>query len=130
MKKLVYNTIHGQLTISNDDNVVLEFQNLYMQLNLGQFFEFVKFVNQNIDHLSGTVIEKPKDSFYHIVLRNMDIGIAEEFQKLINVPIFSPDSKYDVFDYLKQMKNNQIGIFTDKVSGAVAKLDTEAICLN
>ena len=130
MKKLVYNTIHGQLTISNDDSVVLEFQNLYMQLNLEQFFEFVKFVNQNIDQLSYAVVENPKDSFYHIALRNMDTGITEEFKKLINVPVFSPDSKFDVFDYLKQMKNKQTGIFTDKVSGKAVKLDTEAICLN
>ncbi|MDD3861108.1 MAG: hypothetical protein PHW83_13015, partial [Bacteroidales bacterium] len=116
MKKLVYNTAHGQLTISKNDSVVLEFQNLYMVLNLEKFFEFVEFVNQNIDQLSGTIIEKPKDSFYHIVLRNMDEDLAEEFKKLINVPVFSPDSKYDVFDYLKEMKNNQTGIFTDKVS--------------
>ncbi|MDD3740394.1 MAG: hypothetical protein PHH30_04065 [Bacteroidales bacterium] len=130
MKKLVYNTAHGQLTISKNDSVVLEFQNLYMVLNLEKFFEFVEFVNQNIDQLSGTIIEKPKDSFYHIVLRNMDEDLAEEFKKLINVPVFSPDSKYDVFDYLKEMKNNQTGIFTDKVSGGVVKLDSEAICLN
>ncbi|HNQ67139.1 MAG TPA: hypothetical protein PKN32_02080 [Bacteroidales bacterium] len=130
MKKLVYNTLHGQLTINSNDSVILEFQNLYMQLNLEQFYEFVSFVNQNIKQLAGSIAEKPKDSFYHIVLRNMNIEMVEEFQKLINVPVFSPDGKYDVFDYLKQMKNKQTGIFTDKVSSENVKLDTEAICLN
>jgi len=130
MKKIVYNTAHGQLVINGNDYVILEFQNLYMQLSLDKFYEFVEFVNQNINHLKASSCENPDDSFYHIILRNMDKRISEEFKKLINVPVFSPDEKYDVFDYLKQMKNKQTGIFTDKVSGQNVKLDTEAICLN
>ncbi len=130
MKKLVYNTAHGQLVISSDDCVILEFQNLYMQLNMEQFYEFVDFVNHNIEGLVGTITENSKDSFYHIILRNMSKDMTEEFMKLINVPVFSPDSKYDVFDYLKEMKNKQTGIFTDKVTGHSAELDTESICLN
>jgi hypothetical protein len=130
MKKLVYNTIHGQLTVNSSGNVVLEFQNLYMQLNIIQFAEFVSFVNVNIRQLAGKAGEKPEDSFYHTILRNMNAEFAEEFRKLVNAPVFSPDDKYDVFDYLKEMKTKQHGIFTAKITGKTVKLDAAAICLN
>lgn len=130
MKKLVYNTTHGQLTVNSNGNVVLEFQNLYMQLSIRQFAEFVNFVNVNIRQLAGKASEKPEDSFYHTVLRNMNTGFAEEFRKLVNAPVFSPDDKYDVFDYLKEMKTKQSGIFTSEITGETVKLDTAAICLN
>lgn len=130
MKKLVYNTTHGQLTVNSNGNVVLEFQNLYMQLSVSQFAEFVNFVNVNIRQLAGKAAEKPEDSFYHTVLRNMNAGFAEEFRKLVNAPVFSPDDKYDVFDYLKEMKTKQSGIFTSEITGETVKLDTDAICLN
>ncbi len=130
MKKLVYNTTHGQLTVNSNGNVVLEFQNLYMQLSISQFAEFVNFVNINIRQLAGKAVEKPEDSFYHTVLRNMNTGFSEEFRKLVNAPVFSPDDKYDVFDYLKEMKTKQSGIFTSEITGERVKLDTDAICLN
>jgi len=130
MKKLVYNTPNGQLTVNSDGSVVLEFQKVYMQLNTNQFSDFVNFVNQNIRQLAGTVFEKPEDSFYHTLLRNMSDVMSEEFLKLVNAPVFSPDEKYDVFDYLKEMKSKQTGVFTSNVSGTVVKIDTEAICLN
>jgi uncharacterized protein (DUF4213/DUF364 family) len=130
VKKLVYNTPHGQLTVNSNGNVVLEFQNLYMQLSSVQFSVFVSFVNANIHQLAGNISLRSEESFYHTVLRNMDIGLVAEFHKLVNAPVFSPDDKFDVFDYLKEMKLKQTGIFTSQVSGKTAKIDTEAICLN
>ncbi len=126
MKKLIYNTEHGKLTVNSNGSIVIEFQNLYMQLNIAQFAEFVQFVNVHFRQLAGKIGDNPKDSFYHTVLRNMDDEVVDEFRKLINAPVFSPDDKYDLFDSFKEMKTKKQEIF----SGKTVRLDATAICLN
>lgn len=130
MKKLVYNTPHGQLTVGSNGEITLEFENLYMQLNPSQFNEFVSYFNQNINVAFSKSIDNSKSSFYSEIIKNMKKDLVSEFKKLINVPIFSPDDNFDIFDYLKKMKNKQIGVFTKDVSKNMMKVDAESICLN
>lgn len=130
MRNLVYNTAHGQMTVNAAGFVILEFQNLYLQLSLEQFDKFVKFVNKNIHQLSGSVADKPGDSFYHIVLKNMKAEMIEEFSKLVNAPVFSPDDKFDIFDYLKEMKTKQPILLKSLVGSEAAAIDNSVICLN
>ncbi|MDD3685377.1 MAG: hypothetical protein PHE56_01295 [Bacteroidales bacterium] len=130
MKKLIYNTPNGQLTVNADGSVILEFQNLYMQLNNDQFSDFVGFVNANKHKLAGNVKEQAYDSFYHTVLRNMKIELAGEFLKLVNAPVFSPDDKYDIFDSLKELKSDPKAIFSRNDSDKSAFINAKAICPN
>lgn len=108
MKKLVYKTPNGQLTVNSDESVVLEFQNLFMQLSNERFVDFVDFVNTNISKLIGNEKEEAHESFSHSVLRNMNIELASEFLKLVNAPVFSIDDKFDIFDSLKELKSNHV----------------------
>lgn len=130
MKKLVYNTPNGQLTVNPDESVVLEFQNLYMQLSNEQFSEFVVFVNANMHKLSGNNKEQTKDSFYHTVLRNMKVELTSEFLKLINVPVFSIDNKYDIFDSLKELKSNHKFPLSIENGDKNNSINIEEICPN
>lgn len=130
MKKLVYNTPHGQLSVNSKGEVTLRFEHLYMQLNSDQFFEFVTFFNKNINIVSVSVKSDSEDSFYHKVLRNMKKEYVDEFKKLINVPIYSPDDQFDIFDYLKLMKTKQIGILSKNINTNLVKLDAKSICPN
>ncbi len=130
MKKLIYNTPHGQLTVSSNGEITLEFENLYMQLNPSQFNEFVSYSNQIINVAFNKSIDNSKPSFYSEVTKNLREDLISEFKKLINVPIFSPDDNFDNFDYLKKMKNKEIDVFTEDVSQDIMKVDTASICLN
>jgi hypothetical protein len=130
MKKLVYNTPHGQLTVRKNGEVTLRFENLYMQLNAKNFSEFVQFFNSNIHIAAGSPEEDSSDSFYHKVLKNMKKEYVSEFKKLINVPIYSPEDDFDIFDYLKMMKNKQIGVLSKEVETNLVKIDSDSICLN
>jgi len=130
MKKLVYNTPHGQLTVKSNGEVTLRFENVYMQINTQQFAEFVRFFNSNIHIAAGTEDIEPDDSFYQKLLKNMKREYISEFKKLINVPIYSPDEDYDIFDYLKMMKSKQIGVLSNETRTNLVKLDADSICLN
>jgi hypothetical protein len=130
MKKLVYNTPHGQLSVNSKGEVTLRFEHLYMQLNSDQFFEFVTFFNKNINIVSVSNNSGNDDSFYHKVLRNMKKEYIAEFKKLINVPIYSPDDQFDIFDYLKLMKTKQIGVLSKNIKTNLVKLDAKSICPN
>lgn len=129
MKKLVYNTPHGNLTVKSNGEVILRFENVYMQLNSKQFNEFVQFFNSNIQIAAGNNIDED-DSFYHKLIKNMKKEYIDEFKKLINVPIYSPDDDFDIFDYLKMMKSKQIGIVSKDANANLVKLDADSICLN
>ena len=130
MKKLVYNTPHGQLSVRQNGEVTLRFENLYMQLNIKQFSEFIHFFNSNIHIAVIDNGDDQEDSFYHKVIKNMKKEHIDEFQKLINAPIYSPDDEFDIFDYLKMMKSKQIGVLSKEVNTNLVKIDADSICLN
>ncbi len=130
MKKLVYNTPHGQLTVRKNGEIILRFEHIYMQLSIKQFTEFVSFFNSNIQIIAGNNEDEREDTFYHKLIKNMKKEYRNEFQKLINAPIYSPDDEFDIFDYLKMMKNKQIGVLSKNVDSNLVKIDSDSICLN
>ncbi|MDD2634393.1 MAG: hypothetical protein PHW82_02720 [Bacteroidales bacterium] len=130
MKTLVYNTPHGQLLVSGNGEVTLRFESLYMQLSSEDFMEFVNFVNSNISIIAGKTHNHNENSFYHKILQNMKKEYIEEFTKLINVPIYSPDYGLDIFDSIKLMKSKQIGIITNHKHTNLVKIDPDTICHN
>ncbi len=130
MKKLVYNTPHGQLTVRKNGEVTLRFENLYMQVSVKQFSEFVQFFNSNIQIAVGSTGGDHEESFYNKLIKNMKKEHIDEFQKLINAPIYSPDDEFDIFDYLKMMKCKQIGILSKEINTNLVKIDSDSICLN
>ncbi|MDD4148757.1 MAG: hypothetical protein PHE33_01890 [Bacteroidales bacterium] len=130
MKKLVYNTPHGQLSVRSNGEITLRFESLFMQLSSEQFTEFVNFINTNINIIAGDSQGEDDNSFYHKVLRNMRKEYMSEFKKLINVPIYSLDYELDVFDSLKLMKTKQIGTVSNNINTSLVKIDADAICLN
>jgi len=130
MKKLVYNTPHGQLSVRSNGEITLRFESLFMQLSNEQFTEFVNFINTNINIIADDSQEENDDSFYHKVLRNMKKEYMAEFKKLINVPIYFLDYELDVFDSLKLMKSKQIGTVSNNINTSLVKIDADTICLN
>lgn len=130
MKKLVYKTLHGQLTVRKNEEIILRFEHLYMQLSIKKFTEFVQYFNSNIQIFSESTRADQEESFYHKLMKNMKKELLDEFQKLINAPIYSPDDEFDIFDYLKIMKNKQIGVLSKNVDTNLVKIDSDSICLN
>ena len=130
MKKVVYNTTHGQLSFTSKGEIVLVFESLYMHLEYNQFKEFVEFVNGNSHLFSAGVNSKNSESFYHSILRNMRKGLSKEFLKLINVPIFSIDENIDIFDNLYEIKNRNLKLFPKEINRIKFISAEEKICLN
>ncbi len=130
MKKLVYNTPHGQLSVTKNGIVTLRFEHLYMQISVKQFTEFVQFINSTLPIIGYNNNNEDKTSFYYKLIKNMKKDYLNEFKKLINAPIYSPDDNYDIFDYLKLMKSKQIGVLRKNIKPNLVKIDKNSICLN
>jgi hypothetical protein len=116
MKKLVYNTPHGSLTYRSNGNVVLEFESVFMQLNITEFNKFVDYINTTLKHKVKATHTALDDNFYQILLYNIKPELMDEFLKLINSPLYSPDTNYDIFDSLSMMKKTQIAKTIEKLS--------------